>query len=161
MRTTKFGLSAILTVGLLAGSAVGVAAQSALVTGSIIEADECEPAPAGGHRCSGGRFEFDDPRLTGDYEMTTTLSMGSGVEFNFGWIETGDLRVTNDRGAWSGRILHAFAISSEPVFAGVHWVLTGEGGYEGLTAYVGDELDGEAVRGFILDESEPMEPPAD
>ena len=157
MRTCKTTTISILALGLLAGSAVGVAAQGALVTGSITEPDMCEPAPDGADTCSGGRFEFDDPRLTGDYETTTTLTFGSGAEFIDGFIETGDLRVTNDGGAWSGRLLWAFATAEEPVFAGSHWVLTGEGGYDGLTAYVGDGLDGEPVRGFILDESESLD----
>ena len=161
MRTRRAPLTiAILAVGLLAGSAVGVAAQNALVTGSITPADECEEAPEGADLCSGGRFEFDDPRLTGDLETTTTVTIGSDVEFEVGYIETGDLRVTNDGGDWSGRFLWAFVLSDEPIFAGSHWVLTGEGGYQGLTAYVGDDLEGEAVRGIIL-ESEPIETPAE
>jgi hypothetical protein len=153
---------AILTGGLLTGSAVGVAAQSAVVNGTI-DGGSCDFAGEGAVHvgyCGQGRFEFDDPRLTGDLHGTAILVSAMGGEgFVDGSIVTEDIRLTNDGGSWSGQSLVAFFVSdddslSEPdrIVDEQHYVLTGEGGYEGLTAYLG--YGGPVgVRGIILDSS--------
>jgi hypothetical protein len=82
-----------------------------------------------------------------------------GEGFVDGSIVTEDIRLTNDGGSWSGQVLGAFFVSDddslpEPdrIVDEQHYVLTGEGGYEGLTAYLG--YGGPVgVRGIILDSS--------
>lgn len=81
MRTTKTTTISILATGLLAGSAVGVAAQgeadpmaAAWVTGAITWASTCDDATTAteagvlrerGHRCEPRKVTSDDPRLSG------------------------------------------------------------------------------------------------
>ena len=166
MRAIKTTATSILALGLLAGSAVGVAAQSAVVTGSVAGGDDCEMTPEGAEFCSGGRFEFDDPRLTGDYESTQTLAdaFEGGEGFEMGFIATEEFRVTNDEGAWSGQYHYADFFPSEVpegyradtlpeeyqhVESGNNSVLFGEGAYEGLTAYLTDGPVG--TWGIIVD----------
>ncbi len=178
MRAVRTTIISILAIGLLAGSAVGVAAQSAIVTGSISSGDDCETTPEGAESCTGGRFEFDDPRLTGDYDYTHTVVFGPEGAF----IATEDFRLTNDEGAWSGHyVMGSFFLEGdesdappegeidpvahsvgpvggdELVSGGNNWVLTGEGADEGLTAWVySPPIDGARTQGIIL-EAEPME----
>ena len=155
VRAIKTTTISILALGLLAGSAVGVAAQSAVVTGSIASGDDCEMTPEGAEFCTGGRFEFDDPRLTGDYEKTQTFVMAPDIDGAFRATE--DFRVTNDEGAWSGRfVIGSFFQDDELVSGRNNWLLTGEGAYEGLTAWVYTSPYGGKTRGLIL-EAEPME----
>ena len=181
MRDIRTATISILAIGLLAGSAVGVAAQSAIVTGSISSGDDCETTPAGAESCTGGRFEFDDPRLTGDYEHTHTVVFGGGEGLEGAFIATEDFRLTNDEGAWSGQyVMGSFFLEGdesdappegeidpvaqsvgpvggdELVSGGNNWVLTGEGAYEGLTAWVYTSPFGGKTQGLIL-EAEPME----
>ena len=105
-------------------------------------------------------FEFDDPRLSGAFDSTSTTTEAfgaSGEGFVDAFIVTEDLRLTNDDGSWSGQFDYAFVLlddeslpgSDRTVEAGNHWFLTGEGGYEGLTAYLGLGLEG--VQGIILE----------
>ena len=156
VRAIKTTVISILAVSLLAGSAVGVAAQSAIVTGSIETAENCVVTPEASESCTGGRFEFDDPRLTGDYETTITIVSGfeSGIE---GDIATEELRVTNYEGAWSGQsVMGVFIQDGEPVSGGTNWVLTGEDAYEGLTAWVYMPFDDfMGTQGLIID-AEPV-----
>ena len=158
MRAIKTITISILTVGLLAGSAVGVAAQNAVVTETGgVGADDCETTPEGAEFCTGGRWEFDDPRLTGDEEKTSTMVIGVG-EVDGAIIATEDVRITNDDGAWSGQcVFGAFFLDDEEVSGGNNCVMTGEGAYAGLTAYLNGPPDGSrGYLGFIL-EAEPME----
>ena len=72
------------------------------------------------------------------------------------FIASEDLRLTNDEGSWSGQFRYAFVLlddeslpdSDRILEAGNHWFLTGEGGYEGLTAYL--DVGSEGARGIIL-----------
>ena len=156
MRSIRITIISMITVGLLAGSAVGVAAQSAVVTGSISSGDECQVTPEGAESCTGGRFEFDDPRLTGDYDKTQTFVMAP--DLGGAVIATEDFRVTNDEGAWSGRyVFGSFFQDDELVSGGNNWLLTGEGAYDGLTAWVYEPaVEGGTTQGIII-QAEPME----
>ena len=163
MRAFKTATIFIVAIGLLAVSAVGVAAQNAVVSGTITSGEDCVAAPDGpdgAQYCTGGTFEFDDPRLTGDFDSTSTTTEAfgaSGEGFVDAFIATEDLSLTNDDGSWSGRFLYAFILLDDEslpeaeriVEAGGHWLLTGEGGYEGLTAYL--DRGPEGVRGIILE----------
>jgi hypothetical protein len=156
VRAIKTIIISILAIGLLAGSAVGVAAQSAAVTGGFGFGDDCEPQPVV-TSCTGGRFEFDDDRLTGDYEMTETIATGFPPG-GFGEIITEEFRVTNDEGAWSGQAIYGtyFPDDGEQVVSGDNRVLTGEDAYEGLTAWLYTPFNGGTTQGIIID-SESME----
>ena len=155
MRSIRITIISMITVGLLAGSAVGVAAQNALVTGEFTDAGA----------------EFSDPRLTGAVEVTSNNAIlpSNGAGFTDGMIATEDIRLTNDEGSWSGQGIFAgfaptgvpagYAASELPeqyqwVESGDHLVLIGEDGYEGLMAYLTSGPTG--MWGIIL-EAEPME----
>ena len=170
MRAIKTTTISILAVGLLAGSTVGVAAESAVVTGSMASGDDCEMTPEGAEFCTGGRAEYSDPRLTGDLEQTLTEVFAEGGKgFDMAFIATEDFRLTNDGGSWTGQCPYADFFPSEVpegyevaelpeeyqhVESGPHCFLTGEDGYEGLSAYLTSGPTGSW--GVIL-EAEPME----
>jgi hypothetical protein len=154
VRSIRITIISMITVGLVAGSAVGAMAQSALVTGEFTEAGA----------------EFSDERLTGDVEVTSSnvILPSDGDGFTDGMIATEDIRLTNDEGSWSGQSIFAsFAPTGVPegyaselpeqyqwVESGDHLVLIGEDGYEGLMAYLTSGPTG--TWGIIL-EAEPME----
>ena len=157
MRAIKTTTISILAAGLLAGSAVGVAAQdqsSGYFTGSIDESTatqidgvfESGPPDTGrGMGFVGATVETDDERISG------TLSQA----LNFDWsgpeptlVHTGASlwRIENDGGAWVG---HGTEFSYTDDWTqwdeedpstwgptGNFVVLTGEGDYEGMTAMV-------------------------
>ena len=146
MRSIKTTTISILAVGLLAGSAVGVAAQDeevadpiahAIVTGSISgtrTSSGSATAESGAVLTEGVGFqqtwEASDPRLSGS------------VSYAGNWLRypgTGELQVEassvvldNADGRWRGigTGMVAGDLSMETT------ILRGEGGYEGLTAYV-------------------------
>ena len=167
MRGIKTTTISILALGLLAGSAVGVAAQSTVVSGSIFGG--CEDAEDGqvGAVCTGG-FVFDDDRLTGDYESTDIEAyqeQGDGF-FDARVIHSvGSL--TNDDGVWSMTGIRSYweiddefseeerVIEEAHLVVEEHVVLTGEDGYEGLTAYLGYGGRDKGVRGVILEDASP------
>ena len=174
MRAIKTITISILALGLLAGSAVGVAAQNALVTGDTESIDDCGGDFSSGAICN-ARWEFDDARLSG--EATTTLTMihaGGGEDLAFAGFIVEEGRLSNDGGSWT---LTYFCNVFEPVAGWVpdgwpgeaelpaqyqgniesgceHLLLRGEGGYEGLGAYLTDGPRG--YWGFIV-EPESME----
>ena len=177
MRAIKTTTISILALGLLAGSAVGVAAQEeeaateagtpAKVAGTINgEAGEVVQEPTEtvadgvlevrGGIVEGDRFEMDDPRVTG----TVTLAFNVDVhkESDFVDVVTGALalRLENEAGSWSGQGTGAShgggGIPQEEALNLDTWVLTGAGEYEGLTAYlfVDPTEDPPAVEGVIV-----------
>jgi hypothetical protein len=163
MKNARMVVSSILVIGLLATSAVTVAAQDddideltavSYVTGTLgdpIPGDPGTDSPSGGlleHR--GYIFaeipvETDDPRLTG----SMTLTANGDERFFSGTIGPGEytdiqvhgVRITNDEGGWSGQgttFRHGNDFRAEGTattdFNTV--ILAGDGAYEGLTAYV-------------------------
>ncbi len=153
VRAVKTTTISILAIGLLAGSAVGVAAQDdgadqagAVVSGSFDPiggaSEPCEPEgdfavtegdPGDGSfvwaDCIG--FVMDDPRLTG-----TGSAVRSERAYDGFWVLTTELEIANDSGSWSGTGTN---VSTDGDDAGAsidieQLVLTGAGGYEGLTA---------------------------
>ena len=159
MRAIKTIIISILTVGLLAGSAVGVAAQppegeAAYVTGTVTisggEGDERSLS-----------LDASDSRLSGDGSINMAgLPMQSDDEFVV--LVDMSLRVTNDEGAWTGGgLLYALPANADAV--GVDeptWILTGEGAYDGLTAVLRADLgpDG-SFAGVIVGAEPPAAPP--
>ena len=76
MKTIRTTIIAIVALGLLAGTAVGVAAQNALVTGGGESIDDCGDDFSTGATCR-ERWQFDDPRLSGESESTLTSVIGA------------------------------------------------------------------------------------
>lgn len=99
------------------------------------------------------RIEATDPRASG---LATTAMNRNQLEVGGegGGVQTftAQVRLTNDDGAWAGGDHGVFAFA-EGVFAGSYSnVLTGEGGYEGLSLIVNQTWDADSERfwGVIL-----------
>ena len=164
MRAIKTTTISILAVGLLAGSAVGVAAQDdestepstpAIVTGGMVDwgegsyEEETETEVDGvrqrrGLRFEGARFEMDDPRLTGDvsYEGIQHGRMDGETEVV---LFATDWRIENEDGSWSSTCpsLQVMDPTADPSTADpliYSCLYTGAGAYEGLSAYLVKEL---------------------
>ena len=155
MKRPAMILATALAVGLVAGATAGVAAQDdepgaesvTFATGSLgwppaeIVPPEVVPVP-GGNDESGLMLidipvEFSDPRLSG---LLTVWGNGTTRDFDDGraWIESRSNRIVNDGGAWAGPGVLVRAFSDE-LGVGVgqeSMLLTGEGGYAGLIAYL-------------------------
>ena len=165
MRAIRTITISILTLGLLTGSAVGVAAQppegeAAYLTGTAtISAGKCQEDAAAACPLS---LDASDSRLSGDGSIHMAgLPMQSDDEFVV--LVDISLRVANDEGAWTGGGL-LYAVPSNEDAVGVDqptWVLTGEGGYAGLTAVLRADLrpDG-SFAGVIVGAEPPAAPPA-
>jgi len=161
VRAIKTSIISILAIGLLAGSAVGAAAQDeevaaepttpAKVTGTIdSEAGDLVQEPTEtvvdgvlevrGGVFTGDRFEMDDPRLTGT--ATGTFNVDVHKESDFIDVVAGSLglRIENEAGSWSGQGTTVFhgggTIPQEEALNLDTWLLTGAGAYEGLSAYL-------------------------
>ena len=187
MRAIKTTTIAILAVGLLAGSAVGVAAQDegaapVQFTGIV----DCGPQIAGGtsetvqvpmgesvmtvlvrrgNTWQPSAREVSDPRLEGRY----TISYDTDAYYPPGVVGSTDVgagtwRIENDEGAWQGSY-HIAGIDGGDVTVTVP--LIGEGAYAGLFAIVESAYDSAACswdwRGLIVDGELPAypEPPAE
>lgn len=177
MRTIKTSVTSILAISLLAGSAVGVAAQSeqaaaepstpTKVTGTIdgaasdLTQEPTETVVDGvlevrGGVAEGDRFEMDDPRLTG----TVTLAFNVDVHKVSDFIDVVPvalaLRLENEAGSWSGQGTGAShgggEIPQDEAFQLDTWLLTGADAYEGLSAYliVDPTEDPPTVEGVIF-----------
>ena len=163
MRAIKTTTISILAIGLLAGSAVGVAAQdeeaeaeaasgSSYFTGTFTAAwppvDEgTETMGSDGFSITRGMvlaeeaIETSDPRVSGslsrvlNFDVHTLAEKEKGPEFLEHFAEA--WRLENEGGSWTGLgtgFIHAGAVDEPTDLVTV--LLTGEGGYEGLTAYV-------------------------
>lgn len=166
MRTVKPGLISILASGLLAGSAVAVAAQdgagSAYVTGTLaVDGGNCTEDNGEWNECPMS-LEASDPRLSGEGSVRNAgVPLPSDEVFIV--LVTQSLRIANEEGAWTGGGW-LYAVPSEDE-GGVGqdeptWVLTGEGAYEGLTAMLRPELSEEGSFGGVIVEAEvPAAPP--
>jgi hypothetical protein len=146
VRAIKTTTISILAVGLLAGSAVGVAAQdeasmeAAAVTGraTFVQSEplvepEFSETPDGVFVGDGmvvvHIWDTDDPRLDG--EATRTVNFRFDTDFTNG-IESEAMVLTNDGGSWvgDGRGYNAAGDGSGFV------ALQGRDGYDGLTAFI-------------------------
>ena len=153
MRAMKTTTISTLAVGLLAVSAVGVAAQEeeattepstpAIVTGAQLGVGEpvqesVETMVDGVSQGRGGviggdQFEADDPRLTGSVSQAVNSDfrlIGDTAAF----LISPSMRIENDEGAWSGQCdLLIIADGGPDPFA---CLFSGEGAYDGLSAYL-------------------------
>ena len=173
MRGIKSGLSTILAIGLLAGSAVGVGAQeeAAEPTAPVEFTGKIASGPCSGSAhiessdgrtrtlsADNGRYcqppvvePFSDPRLVGDYYVwqNNDVHMGGPVVYATAFS------IVNDEGAWRGipdTILPEESSSTQ--------VLVGEGAYEGLTAIATVDRDssGWDWHGWIIEGGVPPLP---
>jgi len=96
-----------------------------------------------------------DPRISGDVEYA-----GNGSEFPrvYLGLDAATISVSNEDGRWTGTGtgLQMDGEHAAPFTA----VLTGEGAYEGLTAYVVLDWMGYALQGAIFPGSMPVAPTA-
>ena len=169
----KSTLIAATTIGLLVGSMITVVAED---EESAVQAVPYATGTAGDpqavveptlRQTSDGEIQirglrlddipvrFTDPRLSG---LLTISSNGAGRDYADGHarLEPRTYRIDNDGGAWTGsgeRILALSVGQPRPLINHESMVLFGEGGYEGLVAYVFIELANEApeLEGVILD----------
>jgi hypothetical protein len=159
VRAIKTTTISILALGLLAGSAVGVAAQDeeaaaepgtpARVTGTIDDTgnelvqEPTETVVDGvlevrGVIVEGDQFEMDDPRLTGTVTLAVNVDVHKVGDFEDIVAGSFALRLENEAGSWAGQgtsVGHNGAGMSQEEALGLDtWVLTGAGAYDGLSA---------------------------
>ena len=108
-----------------------------------------------------GSIEATDPRASGRVTSVTNMNM---TEVEGGGVATVAtmMRLVNDGGAWSGTAL-ALHMAADDGGVTSMTVLTGEGGYDGLTLIMGEYYDDNAQtrRGVIVpsDQIPPMPDP--
>jgi hypothetical protein len=159
VRAIKTSIISILAIGLLAGSAVGVAAQeeeadpmaAAKVTGTIGEGGDLTQEPTEnvvdgvlevrGVVLEGDwPIEMDDPRVTGSISVAINEDVHKVSDFEDVVARTLELRIENEAGSWTGQgagVVHGGATipQDEALNLDTH-LLTGAGAYEGLSAYL-------------------------
>ena len=178
MRTLRSGLITVIAIGLLAGSAAGVAAQAELdeltehfattdpmgpsvLTLELGDAAEFTEDEDGGIITTTGRpVEATDARASGLLTLVDAYGLAapgdepSGIET----IATAAL-LENEGGSWvgTGRAVSAKTPESDP-FGSELWELQGRGGYEGLTLFVVRQSDGQRW-GIIMPNEQVKEHP--
>jgi len=147
------GLALAAPAAIFAQDAPGLAPDVAYSTGSLVgeAADSVEPEeefPAKGLRQMRGwsivgiPVEMDDPRVSG---LLTIVANGSGQDFENGFanIESRTYRIENDEGTWTGAGNYALAVRDDEALIDLETaILTGEGEYDGLTAFLSIEFTG-------------------
>jgi hypothetical protein len=168
VQKNKFTLIAIVAIAMLAGTSIGAAAQDgaedptapAYFTGTsgepaqVVEGEVTETETGNsmtGFQFLGIPFEATDPRISGTLDIAANGS-GQGVPEGFARLESRTYRIVNDAGSWSGTGSNLFALQrDEPAIDVETFLLSGEGAYEGLSAYIVIDFMGEPlVRGVIL-----------
>jgi hypothetical protein len=179
VRAIKATTISILAIGLLAGSAVGVAAQdgeaaagATSFTGTAFGVTGGpDPEPTVTDLGSGltavdgfvywNTWETSDERLTGDVigVVNQVVDPGSSEAGGLPDILMSEaIEVTNDGGSWLGEG-KGFGSTDLDFVKGLY-TLVGQGGYEGLTAYVFFETTGRepALSGIIFPTAMPEAP---
>jgi hypothetical protein len=170
VRAIKTTTISILTLGLLAGSAVGVTAQDddiapASVTGTATFPDEI----GGGSRAwEDGALRYRDLRFTSAWEASDPrLSGAVSLSANRDQYERQQMEVVsatavveNDGGRWSGT---GTFLGGADLGETLTMVMQGEDAYEGLTAYVVMDLGAQTLAASIFPGEMPPfpEPPAE
>jgi hypothetical protein len=139
----------ILAIGLLAGSAVGAAAQDeeantdapvgpSYFTGQLVSDFDGKPYGSG-VLFEGDAIEVSDPRVSGSLTRAGTANfhedVGDSTVISF---QADAWRIENDAGTWSGQGTGLLRVGPDgpPSVETSTVVLTGEGGYEGHTLYL-------------------------
>jgi len=168
VRAIKTSIISILAIGLLAGSAVGVAAQEEeaaadLSTPVYVTWTAGEPASvidgvfdedAGELRglvIQAAPVEASDPRLSGLAYFVINGNRENNADGS-GTLESRSWRIVNDGGAWTGTSTYVVAgdpsVDGPPAINHESGLFIGEGGYEGLVAFsTADYLEGEGNQG--------------
>ena len=172
MRGIKSGLSTILAIGLLAGSASGAAAHEeaddsvAAAPVQVTGTSAAGGCPDAGTTEDMGLFErtvggtclptwrFSDERLNG----TATLVANEDNYTDESGISVGTfaLSIENDEGGWRMRPGFWLEFPDAPQVGAEVWVLDGEGAYDGLTAVL--LVEDWTPHGFIIDGGTPPAP---
>ena len=164
MRGLRTAHAAVVAAGLLVGSAVGVAAQSAtpvefsgeLGCGAMIRQGVVTAGVAvrsnHGFVFSRPVVEMSDPRLDGTHWLSLNEDQYPGTTFADQGVYTRTWHIENDEGSWVGSNYAVFFADGgeDP---GELWLLTGAGDYEGLFAIVEtqpSEACAMTLRGLIL-----------
>ena len=179
MRATRLLPSGLLTLSLAIAAPAAMTAQEApddasdvtFVTGAV-NGDPARFVPPAeetrdeglvrvrGFSVVGIPVELDDPRLSG---QLTFVANGSGQEFDNGVasIEYRTYRLENADGVWTGTGTAAFALGDDEMLIDIESaVLTGEGAYEGLTAYLlAESVDDDILLEAFVIELEPAPMP--
>jgi hypothetical protein len=175
MRGIRNTTIAILALGLLAGPAVGVGAQDeeattdapvgpSYFTGQVFSDFEGTPFGSNGVLFEGDAIEVSDPRVSGSLTRAGTANfvndVGDSAVISF---QAGAWRIENDAGTWSGQGTGLLRVGPDgpPSVETSTVVLTGEGGYEGHTAYLIVDWatdDAAAVVGAVLVGDAPTAP---
>lgn len=152
MRTIRTITTSLLAVGLLTGSAAGVAAQdeggepvSTSFTGKFTSQSDVISEGTSTRSPDGLELTTDivvvqsmvssDPRLTGAVTATLTYLIDTNVviDHTANILATGTYELANDGGSWLGEATNFgntdLGVNSQTI------IFEGRGGYEGLTAY--------------------------
>lgn len=168
MRTIRTTTISILALGLLAGSALGVAAQDdeaaadvTSFTGTIsfvdIASESTDTDLGNGFTDYSGfvilnSYESSDPRFTGDASVVVNTVMVPDAFETTGQRATTYL-VSNDGGSWLGQARAFGTTDTDTDIDGVTFItFVGRDGYEGLTAYAQIDPDQEppTISGIIF-----------
>lgn len=178
MRAIRTTIISILAVGLLAGTAVGVAAQNeeagrstpAYVTwevtgdpASFVEGNFDEEAGEMRGLVLSAPVEASDPRLSGLYYFAINGNAENNNTPDYGVVESRSWRIENDGGAWTGTSTYVQAGDGSedgtPAIIAEAGIFIGEGGYEGLIAvFDSDYREGNQGDAVILELSVPPFP---
>jgi hypothetical protein len=177
VRAIKTSIISILAIGLLAGSAVGVAAQeeeaaaeeptgTAYFTGTLITEGTVVVEPdenivdgvleVRGVVIEDEAIETSDPRMSGSLSRALNANVHKVSDFVDVVVEAATWRIENEHGSWSGQggaLIHGGGGIPRDEATNLDTILlTGEGAYEGLTAYVLADWteDPVAVEGAVL-----------
>ena len=134
MRAIRIAIVSIFTIGLLAGSVAGVAAQ---------DADVFTWDPTPGEEPGTGTIEASDPRASG----ALTIGLGDALVTETLVLGTFSVRLVNDDGAWTGT---GRTFGGDETQGVTDWAMTGEGGYEGLSLFMFNVEGNEQPWGVIV-----------
>ena len=175
MRKMRTALITAIAIGLLAGSAVGVAAQveatPAVFTAEIGWAPSCttgttvpdsEPERSAGWSCGPQTWTATDPRFTGSARNTWDHDVYRLEEGVYS-VTVGHMVVENDDGGWIcsyEQLETGVGISSRPIDGGYIETCSGSGAYDGLSALLSVESsEGQSgVKGLIFEGELPPGP---
>ena len=160
MRAIKTTSISILAIGLLAGSAVGVAAQDEPADPMASSTFTAEFGDGGSPEISTdpetgldlvviSPFELADSRASGTWSQIEDFARveDGGREYRAGGSS---VRLANDGGAWVGtlRFMSSRGANGEGS-VGAFTELVGEGGYEGLSLFMFETFDGDFEAGPV------------
>lgn len=179
MRVVESGLASVLAAGLVAGSAIGVAAQqtaaestaAAMFTAEIgwaagcdsgISVPDSDPEHQVGWSCGPQAWTATDPRFTGSASNTWNHDVYR-LEGGTYSVTVGYLAVENEGGGWIcpyQQLETDSGLQSRPVDGGYIATCTGSGDYDGLSALLSlESTEGQTgVTGLVFEGELPPGP---